>query len=169
MQTFFCLARYLASSCFYPAYWDSGKKRKPSSHCDSRVSLELLGRFELPTSSLPTDCKPGNRWYPAVSGPFCSGKVLLSVLSAPLSPPDSFAVWVRLWVNTQPTKLCRIDLLKPYHPLLITLDKSRSFCEKKTADVYQILRRCKQRTATNALQDVYSYSLHSPIHYFWLP
>ena len=34
-----------------------------------------------------------------VSGPFCSGKMMLSVLSAPLSPSASFAVWVRLWVK----------------------------------------------------------------------
>ena len=63
--------------------------------------VELLTRFELVTSSLPTDWKPRNRWRSAVSGPFCSGKVMLSVLSAPLSPPASFVVWVRLWVSTQ--------------------------------------------------------------------
>ncbi len=63
--------------------------------------MELLGRFELPTSSLPTDWKPGNRWYSAVSGSFCSGKMMFSVLSAPLAPFVSFAVWVRLWVSAQ--------------------------------------------------------------------
>ena len=61
--------------------------------------VELLTRFELVTSSLPTDCKLGNRWYPAVSGPFCSGKMMLSVLSTPLILSASFPVWVRLWVK----------------------------------------------------------------------
>ena len=37
----------------------------------------------------------GGDYYSAVSRPFCSGKVLLSVLSAPLSPPASFPMWVR--------------------------------------------------------------------------
>ena len=77
------------------------KQRKPRNHCGYGVFLELLTRFELVTSSLPTDWKPRNRWRSAVSGPFCSGKVMLSVLSAPLSPPASFVVWVRLWVSTQ--------------------------------------------------------------------
>lgn len=63
--------------------------------------VELLSGFEPETSSLPTDWKPRNRWRSAVSGPVCSGKVMLSVLSAPLSPPASFVVWVRLWVSTQ--------------------------------------------------------------------
>mgnify|MGYP006906618676 CR=1 FL=1 len=63
--------------------------------------MELLPRFELGTSSLPSDSKPGNRWYPAVSGPFCSRKIMLFVLSTPLIPSASFAAWVRLWVNAQ--------------------------------------------------------------------
>ena len=63
--------------------------------------MELLTRFELVTSSLPTDWKPGNCWCSAVSGPFYSGKIRFSVLSAPLVPSAFFAVWVRLWVSTQ--------------------------------------------------------------------
>ena len=63
--------------------------------------VELLSGFEPETSSLPTDSSPGNHWYPAVSGLFCSGKMKFSVLSAPLSPPATFPVWVRLWVSTQ--------------------------------------------------------------------
>ena len=61
--------------------------------------VELLSGFEPETSSLPTDCKPGNFWYPAVSGSFCSGKIIVSVISAPLTPSAFFAVWVRLWVK----------------------------------------------------------------------
>ena len=63
--------------------------------------MELLSGFEPETSSLPTDWKPGNCWCSAVSGPFCFGKMMFSVLSAPLVPSAFFAVWVRLWVSAQ--------------------------------------------------------------------
>ena len=61
--------------------------------------VELLTRFELVTSSLPSDRKPESCWCSAVSGPFCPGKMILSILSAPLPPSASFPVWVRLWVK----------------------------------------------------------------------
>ena len=61
--------------------------------------MELLGRFELPTSSLPTDSQPSECLFPALLGSFCSGKSETLMLSAPLIPSASFAVWVRLWVK----------------------------------------------------------------------
>jgi len=63
------------------------------------VFVELLSEFEPEVSSLPTDWKPGNCWCSVVSGPFCSGKMRISVLSAPLLPSTTFPVWVRLWVK----------------------------------------------------------------------
>ena len=36
------------------------KKEKPQNHCGFKVFLELLGRFELPTSSLPTTVEPSS-------------------------------------------------------------------------------------------------------------
>ena len=61
--------------------------------------LELLPRFELGTSSLPTDCLLSMYRFPVLWGPFCSGKPETIVLSAPLSPPRFFLLWVNLWVR----------------------------------------------------------------------
>ena len=61
--------------------------------------VELLSRFELETSSLPTDSKPSEHRFPALWGPFCSKKAETTVLSTPLLPPARFAVWVMVWVN----------------------------------------------------------------------
>ena len=63
--------------------------------------VRLLFRHEPHRSSLPSDWKPQERLRLALSGPFCSRKMMVSVLSAPLSPSATFPVWVRLWVRTQ--------------------------------------------------------------------
>ena len=63
------------------------------------LMLELLSRFELETSSLPTDTPPSKRLHSALWGHFCSGKAEAIVLSAPLPPPARFLLWVRLWVR----------------------------------------------------------------------
>ena len=61
--------------------------------------MELLPRFELGTSSLPTDCQPSEYRFPVLWGPFCSGKSEAMLLSAPLPPPARFLLWVNLWVK----------------------------------------------------------------------
>ena len=76
------------------------KCTKPRNHCDYRALLELLGRFELPTSSLPTDCQPRECYCSALSGHFCCRGSWSLTLSCPLTPPAFFRVWVTVWVNT---------------------------------------------------------------------
>lgn len=78
---------------------DKPAKNVPRTTKNPPKSTDFRGFLELLTSSLPTAWKTRNRWYSAVSGPFCSRKMMLSVLSAPLSPSASFPVWVRLWVS----------------------------------------------------------------------
>ena len=73
--------------------------------------LELLSRFELETSSLPTDCQPSEYRFPVLWGPFCSGKSETMVLSAPLSPPARFLLWVNLWVKRRALARWRQNLL----------------------------------------------------------
>ncbi len=68
---------------------------------DFRSFLELLSRFELETSSLPTDTPPSKRLHMALGGHFCSRNAEAIVLSAPLPPPARFLLWVRLWVRTR--------------------------------------------------------------------
>ena len=74
-------------------------KNVPRTTKNPPKSTDFRGFLELLTSSLSTAWKTRNRWYSAVSGLFCSRKMMLSVLSAPLSPSASFPVWVRLWVS----------------------------------------------------------------------
>ena len=53
---------------------NSIKSLKPSNRCGSRVSMELLGRFELPTSSLPTAVEPSSPCCTRLFGGFLSKK-----------------------------------------------------------------------------------------------
>jgi len=78
--------------------------------------VELLPRFELGTSSLPTDCPPSKRLHMALWGRFCSGKSEAMVLSAPLPPPARFLLWVRLWVKTQKQVHIGMGNPQPGHP-----------------------------------------------------
>ena len=50
------------------------KCTKPRNHCGYRVLLELLGRFELPTSSLPTAVEPSSPCCIRLCGVFLSKK-----------------------------------------------------------------------------------------------
>ena len=50
------------------------KCTKPRNHCGYRVLLELLGRFELPTSSLPTAVEPSSPCCTRLFGGFLSKK-----------------------------------------------------------------------------------------------
>ena len=50
------------------------KKEKPQNHCGFKVFLELLGRFELPTSSLPTTAEPSIPCCIRLCGVFLSKK-----------------------------------------------------------------------------------------------
>ena len=66
-------------------------KRPP---CRVVFVLELLGGFEPPTSSLPSDKKPSSRWYIRLCGHFCRkkdevGNSLLHVFRPFVSPCGS--------------------------------------------------------------------------------
>ena len=50
------------------------KKEKPQNHCGFKVFLELLGRFELPTSSLPTTVELSSPCCIRLCGVFLSKK-----------------------------------------------------------------------------------------------
>ena len=50
------------------------KKEKPQNHCGFKVFLELLGRFELPTSSLPSVVEPSSPCSIRLSSGFLSKK-----------------------------------------------------------------------------------------------
>ena len=81
-----------------------------------RVLVNSQDGLEPSASSLPIDCKPGSCWHSAVSGPFCSGKISFFVLSAPLLPFTSFAVWVRLWVTAVNPSCFHTGLLDIHSP-----------------------------------------------------
>ena len=50
------------------------KSKNPLSLAGQRVSMELLGRFELPTSSLPTAVEPSSPFCARLFGGFLSKK-----------------------------------------------------------------------------------------------
>ena len=61
--------------------------------------MELLARFELATSSLPTALEYKNRCIPAFSSCFLQGKVPVLIFFAPRPSTQIFASWVKLWVR----------------------------------------------------------------------
>ena len=63
-------------------------------------SMELLPRFELGTSSLPTDWEDEVFCFPALLCPFQSGVPSFPALLCPLSPLLRFPVWVTVWVSS---------------------------------------------------------------------
>ena len=75
------------------------KPRKVKKTPENRVFLELLPRFELGTSSLPTALEDEILWFCAVSGAFCSVKVRIFILFIPSVPPQFFRWWVCVWVR----------------------------------------------------------------------
>lgn len=137
---------------------------------------ELMNKFPIETSSLPTDWSPSNRLHMALWGRFCSGKAEAMVLSAPLPPPARFLLWVRLWVMgewPQPIGenkgaalphgltqislhlfLCKRSTIPPapiYCPHSIPkpvffLTDCLLTAPRNTSGPTQILRRCKQKS-----------------------
>ena len=61
--------------------------------------LELLGRFELPTSSLPTTVEPSSPCCIRLCGVFFVQKGRGRSLFVPLFPSAHFPVWVTVWVK----------------------------------------------------------------------
>ena len=62
-------------------------------------SMELLPRFELGTSSLPTDWEDEVFYFPGLLCPFWSGVSSFPALLRPLLPSARFPVWVAVWVR----------------------------------------------------------------------
>ena len=62
-------------------------------------SMELLPRFELGTSSLPTDWEGEVSSFPDLLYPFWSGVSSFPALLRPLLPSARFPVWVAVWVR----------------------------------------------------------------------
>ena len=100
------------------------------------LKLELLPRFELGTSSLPTDWKPRECRCSALSGPFCYSGTWSLALSRPLSPPAFFRVWVTVWVKPKSRSRCGVLLrerkFQPDCPLLLIGDSGNLlFCRQQ--------------------------------------
>ena len=98
--------------------------------------MELLPRFELGTSSLPTDWKPRECRCSALSGPFCYSGTWSLALSRPLSPPAFFRVWVTVWVKPKSRSRCGVLLrerkFQPDCPLLLIGDSGNLlFCRQQ--------------------------------------
>ena len=63
--------------------------------------LELLPRFELGTSSLPTDWAGEVCCFPGLLCPLLSGSPCSPALFRPLVPLSHFPVWVTVWVRAE--------------------------------------------------------------------
>ena len=63
------------------------------------LMLELLGGFEPPTSSLPTDWEGEVCCFPGLLCPLLSGTSCSPALLRPLVPSARFPVWVTVWVR----------------------------------------------------------------------
>ena len=66
--------------------------------------MELLGGFEPPTSSLPTDWEGEVGCFWGLFTLFLSGAPCYPVLLCPLIPSAFFGVWVTVWVSLQPIR-----------------------------------------------------------------
>ena len=64
------------------------------------VFVELLPRFELGTSSLPTDWEGEVSYSPSLLGSFQSAVTSFPTLLCPLVPLSHFPVWVVVWVSS---------------------------------------------------------------------
>ena len=73
-------------------------KKHPKSK-DFRCFLELLGGFEPPISSLPTDWEDRVCCFQTLLHPLRSGGPSFPELLCPLSPSARFPVWVSVWVK----------------------------------------------------------------------
>ena len=74
-------------------------KEKTTFQKKSGLFVELLPRFELGTSSLPTDWEDEVFCFPVLLCPFQSGVPSFPALLCPLSPLLRFPVWVTVWVR----------------------------------------------------------------------
>ena len=72
--------------------------KKPDSR-KNQAFLELLARFELATSSLPTALEYKERYVPAFSRCFLQGKVPVLIFFATLLSIPIYTSWVKLWVR----------------------------------------------------------------------
>ena len=68
------------------------------------VFVELLPRFELGTSSLPTDWEGEISCFRDILCPFPFGGPYSPALLYPLFPPARFPVWVSVWVRRTPRR-----------------------------------------------------------------
>ena len=76
------------------------KQRKyPLFQAKSGYFVELLGGFELATSSLPTDWEDRVCCFQTLLHPLRSGVPSFPELLCPLSPSARFPVWVSVWVK----------------------------------------------------------------------
>ena len=74
-------------------------KEKTTFQKKSGLFVELLPRFELGTSSLPTDWEDEVFYFPGLLCPFWSGVSSFPALLRPLLPSARFPVWVAVWVR----------------------------------------------------------------------
>ena len=72
--------------------------KKPDSR-KNQAFLELLARFELATSYLPTALEYKNRCIPGLLSGFLQEKVRVLRFPAPLPSTQIYAPWVKLWVR----------------------------------------------------------------------
>ena len=74
-------------------------KKTPAFYAKSGCFVELLGGFEPPTSSLPTDWEDRVCCFQTLLHPLHSGVPSFPELLCPLSPSARFPVWVSVWVK----------------------------------------------------------------------
>ena len=86
--------------------------------------LELLPRFELGTSSLPTDWENEISCVRTLLCPFPSGDPCSPALLYPLFPPARFPVWVSVWVNLRNPICQRHQNIFIIFPIQATRDMS---------------------------------------------
>ena len=85
-------------------YWKSCKNitKEPQIFRFKALKLELLTRFELVTSSLPTACRVKNTQFYVIFNTFTSKTICSLTLINPPCPCADFAGWVGAWVSTVP-------------------------------------------------------------------
>ena len=79
--------------------WLQKAKKTPAFHVKSGRFMELLPRFELGASSLPTDWEDRVCCFQTLLHPLHSGVPSFPELLCPLSPSARFPVWVTVWVK----------------------------------------------------------------------
>ena len=103
-------------------------QQKSTENRSFRCFLELLGGFEPPASSLPSDKMPSSRWYIRLCGRFYPkknevGNSLLHMLRPFVSPcgsrcgsaPQSATVWVNFRWQGEWSHFALLGTIKGYH------------------------------------------------------